>query len=462
MPTFWQKQDQAWEYLTDHTPTEVLYGGAAGGGKSWLGCVWLISMCAEYPGSRYLMGRAVGKTLKETTLNSFFDVCRSAGMKHGTHYTYNQQTGQIAIGASTILLKDLFAYPSDPNFDDLGSLEITGAFIDEANQVSAKAKAIVSSRIRYKLDDFGLIPKLLLTCNPARNWVHSEFYAPAKAGTLEPHRAFVPALVTDNPNISPHYIDNLQRLTGPDRARLLLGDWDYDTDPSRLMEPDAIADLYTNDHVPTGDKFITADVARYGHDLTVIALWSGLRVEHVTVMEKSSVPEVAASITSLSKLEGVARSRIAIDDDGIGGGVVDLLPGCYAFKGGAKAIPIKGQDVNFFNLKSQCYYQLAEHVNERELHWAPDGYRDKLTEELAWVKRDKMDTDMKLRVLPKEKVKEGIGRSPDFADVLMMRMVFELRPSPVGTDYLRAKGKRYQREDNMAAMRQHFSKYKTP
>jgi hypothetical protein len=69
---------------------------------------------------------------------------------------------------------------------------------------------------------------------------------------------------------------------------------------------------------------------------------------------------------------------------------------------------------------------------------------------------------MKLRVLPKEKVKEGIGRSPDFADVLMMRMVFELRPTPVGTDYLRAKGKRYQRKDNVAAIRQHFSKYKAP
>jgi hypothetical protein len=335
-------------------------------------------------------------------------------------------------------------------------LEITGAFIDEANQISSKAKAIVGSRIRYKLDEFGLMPKMLLTCNPARNWVYSEFYGPAKTGSLEAHRAFVPALVTDNPNISQHYIDNLQRLTGPDRARLLMGDWDYDTDPTRLMEPDAINDLFTNEHVQGGDRYITADVARYGHDLTVIALWEGLRIVHVTVMEKSSVPEVAASITSMSKLEGVARSRIAIDDDGIGGGVVDLLPGCYAFKGGAKAIPVKGQDVNFVNLKAQCYYLLSEHVNEREIHWTPEGYRDKVVEELSWVKRDKMDTDMKLRVLPKEKVKEGIGRSPDFADVLMMRMIFELRGEKVGTDYLRAKGKRYRREDTRKAIVDHF------
>jgi hypothetical protein len=158
----------------------------------------------------------------------------------------------------------------------------------------------------------------------------------------------------------------------------------------------------------------------------------------------------------MSKLEGVARSRIAIDDDGIGGGVVDLLPGCYAFKGGAKAVPVKGQDVNFVNLKAQCYYMLSEHVNERELHWTPEGYRDKVVEELSWVKRDKMDTDMKLRVLPKEKIKEGIGRSPDFADVLMMRMIFELKPEAVGNTYLRAKGQRYRREDTRKAITDHF------
>ena len=164
------------------------------------------------------MGRAVAKTLKETTLNSFFDVCAAHDLKSGEHYTYNQQTGTITLGASTIILKDLFSYPSDPNFDELGSLEITGAFIDEANQVTEKATAIVGSRIRYKLDDFGLIPKMLMTCNPAKNWVFREFYQPAQDGTLPPYRAFVQALVTDNPNISPHYIDNLKKLTGPTGA----------------------------------------------------------------------------------------------------------------------------------------------------------------------------------------------------------------------------------------------------
>lgn len=429
MPTLSRKQDKAWEYLTDGTHTEVLYGGAAGGGKSWLGCVWLIGMCIQYPGSRWLMGRAVAKTLKETTLNSFFDVCAEAEMRQGDHYSYNAQTGIITVGKSTIILKDLFAYPSDPNFDDLGSLEITGGFIDEANQVTEKAKDIVGSRIRYKLDEFGIIPKLLMTCNPAKNWVYRDFYAPNAAGTIAPHRAFVPALVTDNPNISQHYIDNLKRLSGPDRARLLDGNWDYDNDPARMMSFDAINDLFSN-MVEEGKKYIVVDVARYGSDRTVISLWNGMAWEDVKVMDMSSVPQVADAVKVMAEQHKVPRSHIAVDDDGVGGGVSDLLPGCYAFKGGSKALDVGGVAQNYANLKAQCSYELADRVNRGAVAIKFDAHQDTIADELAWIKRDKMDSDGKLSILPKIKVKEGLGRSPDFADVMVMRMVFEITGHP--------------------------------
>ena len=430
------KQGLAWRLLMDNQHNEVLYGGGAGGGKSWLGALWLMTSALQHQGSRWLMGRAVLKTLKETTLNSFFDVASMHGLKAGEHYDYNGQAGIITIGASQIILKDLFAYPSDPNFDDLGSLEITGAFIDEANQVTSKAKAIVGSRIRYKLDEFALRPKMLLTCNPARNWVFTEFYEPWRKGMLEPHRAFVPALVTDNQHISPHYIDNLKRLTGPDRERLLLGNWDYDNDPAALMDHDAITDLFTNE-VVDGHAYITADIARYGSDRTVILLWSGLAVVDAVVLPKSSVVECADTIKGLAAEHGVARSRIVVDDDGIGGGVVDLLPGCMAFKGGGKS------DQNYRNLKAQCSYMLAERVNAREVSWQVDAWHEEVKAELRWVKRDKVDSDGKLMVLGKDKVKEGLGRSPDFADALMMRMWGEMRAEPVGSDYLRAKGRQH-------------------
>ena len=38
-----------------------------------------------------------------------------------------------------------------------------------------------------------------------------------------------------------------------------------------------------------------------------------------------------------------------------------------------------------------------------------------------------MDADGKMQVVPKDEVKKILGRSPDFSDTLMMRMVLDLR-----------------------------------
>jgi hypothetical protein len=74
---------------------------------------------------------------------------------------------------------------------------------------------------------------------------------------------------------------------------------------------------------------------------------------------------------------------------------------------------------------------LAEVINNRGMHVVPEADRDRIAEELAWIKRDKVDSDGKLRILGKDKVKEGIGRSPDYADTLMMRMVLELKGASI-------------------------------
>lgn len=199
-------------------------------------------------------------------------------------------------------------------------------------------------------------------------------------------------------------------------------------DPSMLMAWDKINDLFTNDHVLPGQKAMTADVARYGSDKTVLMLWLGMRVEHIYVYSGQATNETAAAILQAAQQEGVPRSRIVIDDDGIGGGVVDLIPGCHAFHNGGKPIEVAGEPQNYANLKAQCSYVLAQKVNAAKLYIEPQDHRDTIAQELSWIKRDKMDHDGKLRILPKEKVKEGLGRSPDFADNMMMRMVLELAP----------------------------------
>ena len=148
-PDLTSKQKQALKYMFDDTTTELLYGGAAaGGGKSFLLVAYAIITSLKYPGVRGLIGRSKLDALKKTTLNTFFDVCSQWNIKSGEHYTYNAQSNIIKFyNDSEILLKDLFLYPSDANFDSLGSLELTYACIDEANQITEKAKNVLSSRL---------------------------------------------------------------------------------------------------------------------------------------------------------------------------------------------------------------------------------------------------------------------------------------------------------------------------
>jgi len=424
------KQTIALDYLEDDITNEVLFGGGAGGGKTALGCYFQIKRRLKYPETRGLIGRAVLKTLKETTLVSFFQVAKIQGLLAGQHYRYNGQSNQIEFfNGSVILLKDLFQYPSDPNFDELGSLEITDSFIDEANQVTDKAKNIVKSRIRFRLDDYNLIPKQLYTCNPAKNWTYSEFYKPDRDNELEPNKKFIQSLVDDNPFISKHYKQNLLTLDKESKERLLFGNWEYLSDPSSLIDYDKIINSFSNTFVASGSPYITCDVARFGNDSTVIGVWSGYRVK-VYRYSKKSIVEVSQIVRQLMAENSVPISNVLLDEDGVGGGAVDILA-CKGFVNNSSPLenPISRTKDNFDNLKSQCYFKLAEKINSDEIFIdCPTNFKQMIVEELEQVKQKSVDNDAKKGIIPKDKVKEKIGRSPDFSDMLAMRMWFEFKP----------------------------------
>ena len=402
----------------------------AGGGKSILGCYWQLKNRLKYPDTRGLIGRASLKTLKETTLQSFFFVANAQGLKANVHYKFNAQSNQILFpNKSIIFLKDLFLYPSDPNFDELGSLEITDAFIDETAQITKKAWDITKSRIRYRLEENNLIPKILWTSNPSKNWNYTDYFLLKEKGELPENRKFVQSLVTDNPYISKHYIDNLQSLPEIDKQRLLYGNWRYDNDPSKLIEYDNILNAFTNNFISEGKRYITADIARFGSDKAVIIVWNGFRAIRIVEFDKSSITLIADTIKNLCIDFSVPISQVIADEDGVGGGVVDIL-GCKGFVNGSKPIEENNTIVQYQNLKSQCYFHLANKINNNEIYInATESQKEFITQELEQVKRNNVDKDGKLSVLPKEKIKELLGRSPDYADALMMRMYFELQKS---------------------------------
>lgn len=431
-----KKQTQALDFLEDDQTEELLYGGAAGGAKTVLGCYWQIKKRYKFPGSRGFIGRAVFKTLKDTTLKTFFEVAQMQGMKRGRDIeltgSWDKENPNCIVfsNGSLIYLRDLALYPTDPDFDELGSLEITDAFIDECGQIVQKAKDTLRTRIRYGLEKWKLKPKILYATNPVKTWPYSEFYRPFRENRLPYYRKFLQAFVTDNPFAPKVYVDSLDKLPeGAQKQRLRWGNWEYDDDPATLIQYEKILDCFTNDfNNLNGDKFITCDVARFGTDRTVIGLWDGYRVRLYS-FSGLSIPETAAKITELASINNVGKSNILADEDGVGGGVVDILK-CKGFVNNSRPVEVDATAENFINLKSQCYFHLAERINKNGLFidCKDLGLRQTIIQELEQVKQHNMDKDGKRQVLPKDKVKELIGRSPDFADTLMMREWFDLKP----------------------------------
>jgi len=426
------------QYLTDNETNELLFGGAGGGGKSMLGCGWIIRQCLKYKGVRYCLAREELKSLKESTLLTFFDVCRQWGMIADQHYKYNQNDGIITfpMTGSKVYLKELKFYPSDPDYDYLGSTEYTGAFIDEASQVTQKGKNVLRSRIRYKLEENGLVPKQLETCNPHKGYLYSEFYRPSRDGTLPINKKFIQALPGDNPFLDKSYVDNLLGLDRQTKERLLYGNWEYDDDPSILCEYEGINDMFTNVIAPGSEKYIIADIARFGDDRTVLSYWEGWDCKRIVGYKKMPTvtdpnnPDVISTeyrINEWRELYGVPLSHVLVDEDGVGGGVRDRL-GCKGFMGGRK--PYRGE--NYLNLRAQCYFFVARKINKREIAVRTQNSTIKqlLSEEFEQIKAWNRDSDKKLQIIPKDKIKERIGRSPDFSDTIMMRAMFEFLPKP--------------------------------
>lgn len=426
------KQEHAIYYLKDNLTEEVLYGGAAGGGKSALGCLWLMEMCQKYPGTRWLMGRSKLKNLKETTLNTFFELAAKLHVMKQFQYRAQEHIIKWHNG-SEILMKDLFHYPSDPDFDSLGSLEISGAFIDECNQVAYHAWQIVKSRIRYKLNEFGLIPKLLGSCNPAKNWAYKEFYKPFRGGGLPPYRRFIQSLPTDNPYLHPSYLQSLLRLDKNSRERLYYGNWEYDDDPATLIGHDAIADYFNPVHIkPEGLKYLTIDVARKGRDKTVFRVWHGWVCIYREAISQSGLDMVVSRARLFQAKFGVALSNTIADEDGVGGGVVDFLK-CKGFVNNSAPLEMREGSTyikpNYDNLKSQCSIKMAEMITARLAGEVcdDDSVQEITTEEMEQVKLRDIDKEGRQGIIPKDRIKELIGRSPDEWDSIMMRYWFALR-----------------------------------
>jgi hypothetical protein len=424
-----EKQKKAFSYLQNRQTKYVLFGGAAGGGKSYLACLWLIGLCYRYPGTRWFVGREELKRLKESTFVTMYKVISDWNIPRGDYRYHGANNAFYFANGSVITMLDLRYLPSDAMYERYGSVEYTGGVIEEGGEVNYGAFDVLKTRVgRYKNQEYSIPSKILITANPKKNWLKTMFYDPWKIGALSPDMAFIQALATENDYIDRGYIDNLNSITDEvTRERLRDGNWEYADNKNQLIPFDRINDLFTNSHVTAGEKYITADIARFGKDLTVIGYWNGYRLEEIETIDKSSIPDAAQAIRRKAHVHGIPMSRVLVDEDGIGGGVVDLLR-CKGFVANARPVEVKGKPCNYNHIKSQVSFMFAEAANSALVYvnCGSENRKKHIIEEIEQIRSDSVDNDTKISIVKKDEVKENIRRSPDYSDTIVMRWWFDL------------------------------------
>ena len=209
---------------------EVLFGGAAGGGKSYGQLLDTLLYAAKYPGSKQILFRRTYPELENSLIMQHLDMFPPRPLYE---YNVSRHVGTLVNGS-----KVFFGYSeNEKDVRRYQSAEFDVIRFDELTHFTEFQYIYMLSRLR------GTKPyprSIKSSTNPGgigHAWVKQRFIAGAepnvvrrvetRGGTMT--RVFLPSRLTDNPALlqsDPDYIDRLRALPEKEYKALLLGEWD--------------------------------------------------------------------------------------------------------------------------------------------------------------------------------------------------------------------------------------------
>ena len=406
---------------------EVLFGGAAGGGKS----AALLMAALQYvdvPGYSALLLRRTFRDLNQP--DSL--IPKSKEWLYGrADWNAIDKRWTFPSGATVT-----FGYcdHEDDVYQYQGAAFQTICF-DELTQFTEPQYLYLFSRLR-KREGVNVPLRVRAASNPGgvgHQWVKKRFIS--EAGK-DADRLFVPATLADNPSLNAsEYHRSLAQLDEVLRRQLLGGDWDAgnDDDPFQVIPTAwvrAAMDRWKGEGGECERKLssVGVDVARGGKDATVIARRYGGRF----VVEKvpgTSTPNGPAVVTLLAKsVAENPQALLCIDVIGVGASVYDLCAqkGWRAFAvnfaEGARGAKDRSGTLEFANVRAFAYWSLRELLDPSSatpISLPPDP---ELLTDLTSPRWQMGPTGV--RIEPKEEIKKRIGRSPDAGDAVACAILY--------------------------------------
>lgn len=243
-------------------------------------------------------------------------------------------------------------------------------------------------------------------------------------------RTFIRALVEDNPALMmTDYRSNLNSLPEPLRSQLLFGDFNLriEDNPYQVIPTEWIMAAQQRwDNTPPPElvqRAVGVDVARGGIDNTVIVSLRGTYFHEPRIYSGDMTPDGETAAELISREIEVHDTPVAVDVIGVGASVYDHLrrihPSTIAFNASETA---HGTDISgrygFINKRAEAYWALREALDPtsgENICLPPD--RSVLVE-LTAVRYKVQGGRYKLE--SKDEIRDRIGRSPDTADAIVM------------------------------------------
>ncbi len=431
---------------------ETLYGGAAGGGKSYclLGSALrhrkslilrrelvqvrglveesrgLVGHCGEFNASELVWRYADGRMLEFAACQLPEDWQKLQGRDHGflgfdelTHFLPSQYLALQTWVRST--------YPGErtrimatANPDPVAGawvVERWAPWLDDRHPNPA-----ASGELRW----FAMLDGKDTEVPTSQPFLHG-------GETITPRsRTFIQAKVQDNPHLmASAYYASLQALPEPLRSRMLHGSWTAGTeDPSDQCIPSEWVRLAQKrwEQTPRPELPMAAmgvDVARGGKDATTLTPRFGPGwFDHQISVPGTTTPDASKVLEQVIHAAQGHRPNLQIDAIGVGASVVDLcrmydLP-VMAIVGSERAEGTdKSGQLGFANLRAQLWWSLRERLDpalpaDEALCLPPSR---ELLADLCSPKW-KM-TARGILIESKDEVRKRLGRSPDAGDSLV-------------------------------------------
>jgi hypothetical protein len=136
-------QQKVLSLLKDDTIREVKYSGNSCYGKTWVGCVWVLTECLQ---KKKFFGITINKGDERQFLRTFNLVAQHYGFNENIKYNEINRTFDFNNTKSIVYLLNAEMQKADERYERWGAFELDGVFIDNLNDLHHNAYLMLRSR----------------------------------------------------------------------------------------------------------------------------------------------------------------------------------------------------------------------------------------------------------------------------------------------------------------------------